>query len=93
MAAQNFTVNGTSHATAEAITGLTADTEYSVQNQTGATLYAYSKATQPVDEVPASFGPGAWFTIIARSGEQYWVWLGNDREAGKGLYIEEVGDA
>ena len=93
MPAQNFTVNGTSHATAEAITGLTDGTAYAVQNQTGAILYYFTKATQPVDETPASVPNGGWIEVVAEAGASVWVWVHRNDHAGGKLYVEAIGDA
>ena len=93
MASQNFTVTGTTHATATAISGLTDDKEYKFQNKTGVLLNIMSKATQPTDEEPATFAPYAWGTIITESGESYWVWVEGPSATPGPIYIEEVGDA
>ena len=93
MPSTSFTVSGASPTTATAITGLTDDTRYAVQNRLNGDLLAMSKATQPTDsDLPARIASNDWFTIIASAGESVWVWRGieSNNIAGR-IYIDEIG--
>ena len=90
MAWSDFTVT----TTPTAITGLTADRRYRVQNQTPASVRVRQQNnTNPTFEggQPATFKPEEWFTIDARADESYWVWT-KERDEGS-LVIVEIGDA
>ena len=95
MATSNFTVTGTTPATAEAISGLTDGNSYEVQNRLNGTLYVLTRAAadgQPTSAItPKSVARGGSFFIDADSTESYWVWHTSATQDGQ-LVIEDLGE-